>query len=138
MELIAEFGYEIAKPLAHLINCCFEQGIYPKLWKIEYVTPVPKVFPPETISDLRKISGLINLSKISDKIIAEYISEDMRYTRDSSQYGNQKKVSIQHYLVKMVHQILTSVDQNSNSKSFAVFDLGWNLFDQDGFLRYDV
>ena len=44
----------------------------------------------------------------------------MRYTRDSSQYGNQKKVSIQHYLVKMVHQILTSVDQNSNSKSFAV------------------
>ena len=120
MKLIAEFGYEIAKPLAHLINCCFEQGIYPKLWKIEYVTPVPKVFPPETISDLRKISGLINLSKISDKIIAEYISEDMRYTRDSSQYGNQKKVSIQHYLVKMVHQILTSVDQNSNSKSFAV------------------
>ena len=84
------------------------------------MTPVPKIYPPEKISDLRRISGLMNLSKITDKIIAELISEDMKYSRDKAQYGNQKKVSIQHYLVKMLHQILSNLDENSTSKSFAV------------------
>ena len=120
MKIIAEFSHELSKPLAHLINNCFRQGIYPNLWKIEFVTPVPKVYPPEKIKDLRKIAGLLNLSKITDKIIAEYIVDDMQYTRDKSQYGNKKKVSIQHYLIKMLHQILTSVDENSVSKSVAV------------------
>jgi hypothetical protein len=72
------------------------------------------------MSDLRRISGLMNLSKITDKIIAELISEDMKYSRDKAQYGNQKKVSIQHYLVKMLHQIFSNLDENSTSKSFAV------------------
>ena len=78
MRIIAEFSYEFSKPLAHLINHCFSQGTYPKLWKMEFVTPVPKVFPPEKIKDLRKISGLMNFSKITDKVIAEYISEDIK------------------------------------------------------------
>ena len=90
MRIIAEFSYEFSKPLAHLINHCFSQGTYPKLWKMEFVTPVPKVFPPEKIKDLRKISGLMNFSKITDKVIAEYISEDMKDSRDRAQYGNQK------------------------------------------------
>ena len=87
---------------------------------MEYVTPVPKVHPPESLSDLRRISGLLNLSKITDKIIAEIISEDMKYTRDRAHYGNQKKMSLQHYLVKMMHKILTSIDQNSINQSMAV------------------
>ena len=82
--------------------------------------PVPKVHPPESLSDLRRISGLLNLSNITDKIIAEIISEDMQYTRDRAQYGNQKKMSLQHYLVKMMHKILTSIDQNSINQSMAV------------------
>ena len=98
----------------------FSQGIYPNIWKIQYVTPVPKVFPPEQLKDLRKISGLLNFSKITDKILAEFISEDMKLKRDKSQYGNQKKISIQHYLVNMLHKILTSLDVNSVSTSVAV------------------
>ena len=87
---------------------------------MEFVTPVPKVFPPEKIKDLRKISGLMNFSKITDKVIAEYISEDMKDSRDRAQYGNQKKLSVQHYLVKMLDKILTSLDENSVKKSVAV------------------
>ena len=45
MKLISEFSYEFSRPLSHLINSCFSQGIYPELWKMEYVTPVPNVYP---------------------------------------------------------------------------------------------
>ena len=88
MRLIAEFSYEFSRPLSHLINNCLRQGIYPKLWKMEYVTPVPKIYPPENLKDLRKISGLSNFSKITDKILAELISNDMTHSRDRAQYGN--------------------------------------------------
>ena len=66
------------------------------------------------------ISGLLNFSKIIDNILAEYIADDMQYKRDKSQYGNQKKISIQHYLVNMLHKILTSLDENTSNKSIAV------------------
>ena len=120
MRLISEFSFELSRPIAHIVNCCFTQGIYPDIWKLEYVTHVPKVHPPENLSDLRRISGLLSLSKITDKIIAEIISQDMQYTRDKAQYGNLKKVSLQHYLVKMMNKILKSMDQNSAKQSVAV------------------
>ena len=42
----------------------------------------------------------------------------MKEKRDKSQYGNQKNLSTQHYLVKMLHKILTSVDKNSKNEAF--------------------
>ena len=118
VKLVKEFSEELCSPLTHLINSCMSSGIYPNLWKVENVTPVPKVFPPEKLNDLRKISGLLTFSKITDKVISELLAEDMKVKRDKSQYGNQKHISIQHYLVKMLHKILTSVDKNSKKEAF--------------------
>ena len=120
MKLLSEFSFELSRPIAHIVNSCLAEGVYPDIWKLEYVTPVPKVHPPEKLTDLRRISGLLNLSKITDKIIAEIITEDMEFTRDRSQYGNVKKISLQHYLVKMLHKILTTIDQSTITQSMAV------------------
>ena len=40
------FGAELAKPVTDVINCCLRQGIWPSIYKLEVVTPVPKIFPP--------------------------------------------------------------------------------------------
>ena len=84
----------------------------------ELVTPVPKVYPPSNTSELRKISGLKNFSKISEKIISEFIIADMK--KDTSQYGNTKGLSINHYLIKMINTILTALDKNSTKEAMAV------------------
>ena len=55
-----------------------------------------------------------------DKIIGEFVIEDMAPTRDPSQYGNEKKISAQHYLIKMLHRILTAVDRNSQKEAMVV------------------
>ena len=44
---------------------------------------------------------------------------DMKEKLDKSQYGNQKGVSIQHYLVKFIDQILVNLDINSKGEKFA-------------------
>ena len=120
MKIISKFADDLTLPLCHIINCCIQAGQYPKIWKTEIVTPVPKVHPPEKLDHLRKISGLMNFSKISDCILTQYLVEDMAPAADKSQYGNVQGVSVQHYLIKMLHEILLNLDSSSQSQSFAV------------------
>jgi hypothetical protein len=120
MKIISEFAYELSFPLADIINRSLTHGEYPEIWKVEYVTPVPKAFPPKSTNQLRKIAGTKNFSKIFEKIIAELMLSDMKDNMDPSQYGNQNGLSVQHYLVMMLNKILTSLDKNSQNESMAV------------------
>ena len=120
-KIIKEFACELSNPLANVINCMVERGEFPDIWKLEMVTPAPKVYPPSTVDDLRKISGLKNFSKIAEKVLGTLLISDMAETRDPSQYGNEKGVSVNHYLIRMINEILTAVDKNSVSEKFAVW-----------------
>ena len=70
--LLKEFAPELSEPLSNILNCMVARGEFPHIWKIEMVTPVAKVHPPEKLTDLRKISGLKNLSKIAEKLLGEF------------------------------------------------------------------
>ena len=72
---------QLAKPVADVINSSIRQGIWPDVLKLEIVTPVPKVFPPKSIEELRNISGLLNLDKISEK--NNFQNDDRRYEEES-------------------------------------------------------
>ena len=119
-KILKHFSNQLAKPVASILNTSIQQGCWPNILKLEIVTPVPKVFPPKEIDDLRNISGLLNLDKIAEKIIAKMMIADMRKKLDPSQYANQKGISIQHYLVKLIDKILQTMDGNAKRESVAV------------------
>ena len=77
---------------------------------------------------MRNISGLLTFDKVMEKMISELMISDMKTKTDPSQYGNEKGTSIQHYLIKMVHRILTVLDTNSKRETFAVVAnlIDWN------------
>ena len=87
---------------------------------MEIVTPAPKVYPPQSASDLRQISGTLNFSKIYEKFLAEVMICDMKPTSDTSQYGNEKGIGTQHYLIKMIDRVLTCLDSNNSKEAYAV------------------
>ena len=118
----------LAEPLTHIFNSSIKLGQYPKLYKFEVCTPVPKVHPPQLLSQLRNISGLLTFDKVFEKLISQLMISDMESKMDPAQYGNQKGISIQHYLLKMVHRILTVLDNNSRRDTFAVVAslIDWN------------
>ena len=62
-KVIKMFAAEIASPLAHIIETSIIRGEFANLWKLETVTPVPKVFPPLLCKQLRNISVFMNLAK---------------------------------------------------------------------------
>ena len=104
--------------MANLITRAIKKGEYPHIWKLEIVTPVPKVYPPSNTEELRNISGLKSLSKVAEKIISKLIIFDMK--KDPSQYGNEKGMSINHYLINMIDKILTALDRDSSSEALCV------------------
>ena len=95
-------------------------GAWGKLYKAEIITTVPKCFPPESLNDLRNISGLLKFNKIAEKLVAEMIIEDMTEKLDKSQYANQKGLSLQHYLIKMINKILKDTDNSKKGEVSAV------------------
>ena len=105
--VLKTYSDELAEPIADIINTSIKQGIWPKIFKIEHITPVPKIHPPKLIKNLRSLSGLMTLNKIQEKLISELIVSDIESSLDPSQYSNQKGLSIQHYLINMIHKILS-------------------------------
>ena len=85
----------------------------------------PKVSQIKCIDDLRNISGLMNMNKVADessrmkqavqlmntKLICKLIIKDMKDKMDASQFANQKGVSVDHYLIKMIDKILSDLDK---------------------------
>ena len=110
-KILKKFARSFALPVSNVINSSIREGVWPEIYKLEIVTPVPKQFPPKEIDHLRNISGLLNLNKIAEKLITRLIISDMKQNLDPSQYANQKGISIQHYLIKFIDRILLALDK---------------------------
>ena len=119
-KIVKMFAEELSIPLCDIINSSIRLGSWSKLYKAEMVTPVPKCFPPKSPDELRNISGLLTFNKIAEQLVAELIIQDMANLLDKSQYANQKGLSLQHYLIKMINQILADTDNNSRGEVNAV------------------
>ena len=46
-----------------------------------------------------------------EKLICKLIIKDMKDKMDASQFANQKGVSVDHYLIKMIDKILSDLDK---------------------------
>ena len=127
-KLTKQFAAYIAEPLCDIINKSIRDGQYPNIYKQEICTPVPKVYPPQKVSNLRNISGLFVFDKIAEKLISELMISDMKDKMDPKQYGNEKGLSVQHYLIEMLHRIVSVLDNNVRKETFAIIAnlIDWN------------
>ena len=125
-KVIKYFAVYLSHPLADIINTSIRRGEFANLWKVETVTPVPKIRPTLLCKNLRKISVFLNFNKITEQILSELLVSDMKAKFEKSQFGNQKGTGVQHYLMKMIHTILCKLDNNSRGDILAVIA---NLYD---------
>ena len=101
----AEF---LAEPLANIFNACLEQGIYPRPWKKEWVTPVPKGKPNimlKTLKDVQKIASTSDYSKIFEHCLLDLINQDISDNLSKRQYGGKKGVGTEHLIISLIDQI---------------------------------
>ena len=120
---LRDYAYFLCVPISDILNKSLISGQWPKIYKTETITPAPKQYPPENCEMLRPIANLFNIDQIMEKIIAEMVIADMKAKLDPKQFGNQKNLGIQHYLVRLLQRILSSVDNNKNGEITAVLCL---------------
>ena len=67
----------ILKYICHIVNFCLINSVYPVVWKMAHVTPLPKINNPKDFHDLRPISILPVLSKIIEYIVKAQITDHL-------------------------------------------------------------
>ena len=115
-----EFLPELAKPASFIFNCITKSGTYPRQWKTEYVTPIPKINPPETEDDLRNISLTADLSKDYENFLSEWLMPYIKRRVDPGQFGGLSGHSTTHYLISLYNFILKHTDTASIPKAVMV------------------
>ena len=116
-KLRKEASIFLAEPLNNIFNTCLNQGVYPKVWKLENVTPVPKKTKPEVLTDVRKIASTSDFSKIFEKYLKGWIMEDIYKNLSKSQYGGKKGIGTEHAIVNFVDRVLKLLDNSSTSSA---------------------
>jgi hypothetical protein len=106
--------FEIAKPLANIINLSFSTGIHPDKLKIAQVLPIFKKGSKLLTCNYRPISLLSNLNKIFEKVIYSRVYNyfDINNLFYSLQFGFREKHSTNHALISIVDKINEALDNN--------------------------
>ena len=104
----------IAKPLSELINCSFENGIFPEALKIARICPVFKNGEKHLFSNYRPISILPSFSKIFEKAIQNHLISFLETGNIlvNNQYGFRKNHSTYMAILDLYDKISNSIDNN--------------------------
>ena len=104
------FYVELVSPVTQIFNAITKSQGYPDQWKIEYGTPIPKQLPVQNEADLRIISKTPFLSKFYESFIVDWLLSYIRPFLDPNQCGGMKGISINHYLIKVLHFAFSILD----------------------------
>ena len=131
VRLMKEFSIELAVPLAHIYNKSLKEGKIPIIWKQATIIPLPKKPIPESPGDLRPISLTPTFSKILEQFVVPLMTADIRSQIDKRQYGNVKGASTSHYLIRLLHSLLTELNKPDKLFSTVMYDFkkGFDLID---------
>ena len=69
-------------------------GQWPKLYKTEVITPIPKKFPPSDVNMLRPISLLYFFERIMESLIGDLMIDDMKKYIDEANLEIKRKPAL--------------------------------------------
>ena len=77
-ELVTQYADFLAIPLTAIYNDISETKIWPKIWKNESVTIIPKTRTPSEIGQLRNISCTMLASKVYESFVLGWTLEQVK------------------------------------------------------------
>lgn len=97
----------------HILNTTLTQSVFPSLWKLANITPLPKVSSPKLMEDFRPISILPILSKVLEVIMKDQMNDfiDSNNLLSPFQSGFRKHYSTVTSLASITNDISSDVDK---------------------------
>jgi len=102
------------KFLLNIINNSFNTGVFPDIWKLAHIVPIPKVVNPINFSDLRPISILPTPSKLIEKSVHDQLSSYLNINNllSENQSGFRKNHSTTTLLIHITSLIYNALNDN--------------------------
>jgi hypothetical protein len=104
---------EISKPLTHIFNLTFSNGIIPDKLKIALVTPIFKGNERNRFENYRPISVLNYFSKLLEKLMAARLTKfiEKNNVLSKHQYGFRKNRSTELAVLNFTDKITKAIDE---------------------------
>lgn len=109
LKIIVDYMVE---PITHLINSCFDAGVFPSVFKMAVIKPMYKAGDKLNVENYRPISLLSNLAKIMETIIKNRMSSFMLKYKiiSEQQYGFKEARSTQDAIADIIAKIYKAMD----------------------------
>ena len=117
MSIIKKLIVPIAKPLTHICNMSFNDGIFPDLMKIAKVVPLFKSGKDNIFTNYRPVSLLPQFSKILEKLFNKRLDTFLNRhdILSENQYGFRENRSTSLALMELVEDLTRSLDQRRHT-----------------------
>ena len=121
MFLVKKLSYQLAKPLCHLFNLSFLQGVVPTQMKIAKIIPIHKGGDRSSMDNYRPISLLSCFSKILEKIVCKRLTLFLENNNliSNSQFGFRSSHSTIHPMIKFMNFVSEAL--NKKQHTIAIF-----------------
>ena len=106
--LVREFPEAFAEPVADILNAISRASEWPEKWKTEYLTIIPKNPNPASLAECRNISCTSSFSKLLENRLLLKLREEL--VPDPGQYGGLPKCGVEHLLIDLWEDILSSME----------------------------
>ena len=110
----------IAVPLTKIFNLILASKKWPKAWKMETITVIPKSTTADTFGECRNLSCTPLFSKVMESFLMDRINAEVKI--DYSQYSGAKKCGTDHFLTQAWNNILTTLEDNRASVNLVTID----------------
>ena len=107
-KLLTLFSDFFAILLTSIFNTITETLVWPRDWKIEYVTAIPKKTHPESLNDLRNILCTMLPSKIYESYVLEWSMLEVKVRQN--QFGGVKGTGAPHMLISIWQDVLEHLE----------------------------
>ena len=119
-KLLNRFVGVLSPVLTHIINGVRTTGVWPSIWKLAEETIIPKKESPESLDECRNISCTSVFSKLCESYLLEDLQKEV--TLSVSQYGGIKGSGPDHYLVDLLTDLNSALDDNRACVSLLAID----------------
>ena len=118
--LIIKYPELLAKPLTIVYRSIYRVLRWPRAWKEETVTLLPKARVPDSLGQVRNISCTPFFSKVLESFLLDDLREDI--TLADQQFGGRKGQGVDHMLIETWEEILKSLEQKDTAVNLMAID----------------
>ena len=118
--LVSKYADLLAVPLKKIFNHVLGNADWPKVWKKEHITVIPKTSRPDGLAECRNISCTNFWSKLLESVLLDQLRNEI--SEDPVQFGGLKGCGAAHFLTEMWEEIFSTLDNPGKAVSLCSID----------------